>query len=184
MKKGIFVGLGVVSLLVLMWWANKKFPPPQRPTSSTTTAPSGQAPSVAVKDLNDHDVTMAQYKGQVVLVNFWATWCEPCKSEIPLLIGIQHKYRSRGFVILGLSMDEDGKKSVQPFLDKERFDVDGRQSPIDYPIALANDSIAEKFGGVIGLPTSVLYNRDGKEITRVVGPVDLEKISCAIECVL
>jgi cytochrome c biogenesis protein CcmG, thiol:disulfide interchange protein DsbE len=182
MKKGMLITLGVIALLAVMVWADHKFPaagpsanPPGKPTD---------APTVTLKDLNDSDVNLQQYTGKVVLVNFWATWCAPCKSEIPLLIGLHEKYGSRGFEILGLSMDEDGKKAVQPFLDKERFDVGGQKEAINYPIAFANDSIAEKFGGVIGLPTSLLITRDGKVIRRIVGPVDKDDISKDIESLL
>ena len=117
-------------------------------------------------------------------MNFWATWCDPCRGEIPWLIELQKKYGSRGFTILGASMDEEGKKVVQPFLDKERFDVDGQKEAMNYPILLANDSIAEKFGGVLGLPTSVLFTRDGKQSKRIVGPIKLDEISKAIEGLL
>jgi thiol-disulfide isomerase/thioredoxin len=81
----------------------------------------------------------------VVLVNFWATWCEPCKVEIPWMIEFQQKYSPQGFTILGVSMDEDGKKAIQPFLDKERFDVNGQKEAMSYPILLGSDTIAEKF---------------------------------------
>jgi cytochrome c biogenesis protein CcmG/thiol:disulfide interchange protein DsbE len=182
MKKGMLITLGVIALLAVMVWADHKFPaagPPASPPGKPT-----DAPTVSLKDLNDGDVNLQQYKGKVVLVNFWATWCAPCKSEIPLLIGLREKYGSRGFEILGLSMDEDGKKAVQPFLDKERFDVGGQKEAINYPIAFANDSIAEKFGGVIGLPTSLLITRDGKVIRRIVGPVEKDDISKDIESLL
>ncbi len=183
MKKGILVALGVVALLALMWWADRKFPPPERTASSTASAPT-EAPTVALKDLNDHDVTLAQFKGQVVLVNFWATWCEPCKVEIPWMIEFQKKYGPRGFTILGVSMDEDGKKAVQPFLDKERFDVDGQQEAMNYPIVFGNDSIAEKFGGIMGLPTSMIYGRDGKKVRTIVGLVNRDEIAKVIEGLL
>jgi len=182
MKKGMLITLGVIALLAVMVWADHKFPA-AGPSASAPTKPT-DAPTVSLKDVNDGDVNLQQYKGRVVLVNFWATWCAPCKSEIPLLIGLHEKYGSRGFEILGLSMDEDGKKAVQPFLDKERFDVGGQKEAINYPIAFANDSIAEKFGGVIGLPTSLLITRDGKVIRRIVGPVDKDDISKDIESLL
>ena len=183
MKKGMLITLGVIALLAVMVWADHKFPAAGAPSAGAPAKPT-DAPTVSLKDLNDGDVNLQQYKGKVVLVNFWATWCAPCKSEIPLLIGLHEKYGSRGFEILGLSMDEDGKKAVQPFLDKERFDVSGQKEAINYPIAFANDSIAEKFGGVIGLPTSLLITRDGKVIRRIVGPVDNDDISKAIESLL
>jgi thiol-disulfide isomerase/thioredoxin len=183
MKKGILIGVGVVALLTLMWWADKKFPAGNAPSATTASAPV-DAPSVVFKDLNDKDVTLAQYKGKVVLVNFWATWCAPCKVEIPWMIEFQKKYGPRGFTILGVSMDEDGKKAVQPFLDKERFDVDGQQEAMNYPIVLGNDAIAGKFGGIIGLPTSMLYSRDGKKVRTIVGLVNHDDIAKVIEGLL
>jgi thiol-disulfide isomerase/thioredoxin len=186
MKKGILVGAGVVALLALMWWADRKFPPPAR-TASNVSAPSGasaDAPDAVLKDLNDKDVTLAQFKGQVVLVNFWATWCAPCKVEIPWMIEFQKKYGPRGFTILGVSMDEDGKKSVQPFLDKERFDVNGQQEAMNYPIVFGNDAISAKFGGIMGLPTSMLYTRDGKKVRTIVGLVNHDDIAKVIEGLL
>jgi thiol-disulfide isomerase/thioredoxin len=183
MKKGLFIAAGVVALLAVMVWADHKFPAAGAPGAGAPSKPT-DAPTVTLKDLNDKDFTLQDYKGKVVLVNFWATWCEPCKSEIPMLIGLREKYGPRGFEILGLSMDEEGKKAVQPFLDKERFDISGQKEAINYPIAFANDSIAEKFGGVIGLPTSLLLTRDGKMIKRVVGPIELSDISKAIEGLL
>jgi thiol-disulfide isomerase/thioredoxin len=129
-------------------------------------------------------VTLAQYKGQVVLVNFWATWCLPCRVEIPWMIEFQKKYSSRGFTILGVAMDEEGRQAVAPFLAKEKFDVAGQKEPMDYPILLGNDVIANQFGGVLGLPTSMLYSRDGKKTKTIVGLVNHDDISKAIESLL
>lgn len=188
MKKGLLIGAGVIALLAVMVWADHKFPASGSPSAS---APAGEAaskptdaPNVTIKDLNDKDVTLQQYKGQVVLVNFWATWCEPCKVEIPWMIEFQQKYSPRGFTILGVSMDEDGKKAIQPFLDKERFDVGGQKVAMSYPILLGNDTISEKFGGILGLPTSMLFNRDGKKVRTIVGLVNHDDIAKAIEGLL
>ncbi len=185
MKKGILVGLGVIALLTVMVWADRKFPAAGRPAASTPGMPSDSpAPNVVVKDLDGRDVTLAQYKGKVVLVNFWATWCEPCKVEIPWMIEFQKKYSPRGFTILGVSMDEEGKKAIEPFLEKERFDVNGQKEAMNYPILLGNDSIAEKFGGILGLPTSMLFTRDGKKIRTIVGLVNHDDIAKVIEGLL
>jgi thiol-disulfide isomerase/thioredoxin len=183
MKKGILVAVGVIALLAVMVWADHKFPAARMPASGAGSASPAiaEAPTVAMKGLSGNDVTLQQYKGKVVLVNFWATWCAPCKSEIPMLIDLQQKYGPRGFSVLGLSMDEDGIKAVQPFLDKERFDVNGQKEAINYPIVFANDSIAEKFGGIVGLPTSLLFGRDGKGVEKIVGPIEYDTISKAIE---
>src|ERR1035437_2576367 len=185
MKRGILVSLGVIALLAIMVWADRKFPAVGRPAANTPSAASeAPIPSVVIKDLNDRDVTLDQYKGQVVLVNFWATWCEPCRIEIPWMIEFQKKYGPRGFTILGVSMDEEGKKVVEPFLEKERFDVNGQKEAMNYPILLGDDSIADKFGGIMGLPTSMLYTRDGKKIKTIVGLVNHDDISKAIEGLL
>jgi thiol-disulfide isomerase/thioredoxin len=185
MKKGVLITVGVIALLAIMVWADRKFPPAGAPSAGagTPNAPT-DAPTVALKDLNDQDVTLAQYKGKVVLVNFWATWCGPCKVEIPWMIEFQQKYGPRGFTILGVSMDEEGKKAVQPFLDKERFDVNGKQEAMNYPILFGNDSIGAKFGGIVGLPTSMLFNRDGKKVRTIVGLVNHDDISKVIEGML
>jgi len=185
MKKGILVTLGVIALLAIMVWADRKFPAAGRPpANASSTAGDASMPSIVMKDLSDRDVTLAQYKGQVVLVNFWATWCGPCKIEIPWMIEFQKKYSSRGFTILGVSMDEDGKKAINPFLEKERFDVDGQKEAMNYPILLGNDSIADKFGSIVGLPTSMLFTRDGKKIKTIVGLVNHDDIAKSIEGLL
>ena len=185
MKKGLLVTIGVIALLAIMVWADRKFPASGRPAANVSTATAdASAPTVALKNLDGQDVTLSQYKGQVVLVNFWATWCEPCRTEIPWMIEFQKKYSPRGFTILGVSMDEEGKKAVQPFLDKERFDVNGQKEAMNYPILLGSDSIAEQFGGIMGLPTSMLYTRDGKKIKTIVGLVNHDDISKVIESLL
>jgi cytochrome c biogenesis protein CcmG/thiol:disulfide interchange protein DsbE len=185
MKKGILITAGVIALLAIMVWADRKFPPAGAPSAGAgTLSTPTDAPTIALKDLNDQDVTMAQYKGKVVLVNFWATWCGPCKVEIPWMIEFQQKYGPRGFTILGVSMDEEGKKAVQPFLDKERFDVNGQKEAMNYPILFGNDSIGSKFGGIVGLPTSMLFTRDGKKVRTIVGLVNHDDISKVIEGML
>jgi thiol-disulfide isomerase/thioredoxin len=117
---------------------------------------------------------LASLKGKVVLVNFWATWCEPCKAEIPSLIQFQQKYSDKGFTLLGIAMDEDGASVVQPFVEKMKFDVDGHPTGMNYPIVIGSDSVADKFGGLIGYPTSVLLTRDGKIAKTIVGPLTPE----------
>ena len=137
---------------------------------------------VVIKTLDGKDVTVAEYKGKVVLVNFWATWCEPCKIEIPELIQLQQKYESKGFTILGVAMDDEGKSVVSPFVQTKRYDMGGgQQSAMNYPILLGNDEIANKFGGLLGYPTTVLFNKDGKEIKRTTGAIAYEEYAKIIE---
>jgi thiol-disulfide isomerase/thioredoxin len=141
-------------------------------------------PELTLKDLDDKNVSLAELKGKVVLVNFWATWCEPCRGEIPELIQLQHKYGPRGFVLLGIALDEEGKSVVAPFVAKERFDVGGQKLPMDYKILIGNDEAADKFGGLFGYPTSVLISRDGKQVKRVTGAISVDDMAKEIESLL
>jgi len=138
-------------------------------------------PELTLKDLDGKDVSLGEYKGKVVLVNFWATWCEPCQVEIPWLIEMQAKYGPKGFVILGIALDEEGKSAVAPYVAKERFDVNGQKLPMTYKILIGNDEAADKFGGLFGYPTSVLISRDGKQIKRVTGMISPDEMSKAVE---
>jgi thiol-disulfide isomerase/thioredoxin len=138
-------------------------------------------PELTLKDLDGKDVSLSEYKGKVVLVNFWATWCEPCRVEIPWLIEMQQKYGPKGFVLLGIALDEEGKSVVAPFVAKERFEVNGQKLPMSYKILIGNDDAADKFGGLFGYPTSVLISRDGKQIKRVTGMISEDEMNKAIE---
>jgi thiol-disulfide isomerase/thioredoxin len=138
-------------------------------------------PELTLKDLDGKDVSLSDYKGKVVLVNFWATWCEPCRVEIPWLIEMQQKYGPKGFVLLGIALDEEGKSVVAPFVSKERFDVNGQKLPMSYQILIGNDDAADKFGGLFGYPTSILISRDGKQIKRVTGMISEDEMNKAIE---
>jgi len=134
-----------------------------------------------VKDLDDREVSLSQFKGQVVLVNFWATWCGPCNIEIPWLIDLKNKYRAQGFTVLGVAMDEEGRSAVAPFVQGKRFKVSGTAQSMNYPIVLGNDATADKFGGLVGLPTSVLISQDGRVVKRVDGLVSYDEIEKAIQ---
>lgn len=136
------------------------------------------------KDLDDRDVSLSEFKGKVVLLNFWATWCGPCRIEIPWLMEFQQKYSARGFTVLGVAMDEEGKSAVTPFVQKERFKVGGAVELMNYPIVLGNDAAADKFGGLVGFPTSVLISRDGRVVKRVDGLVSYDEIDKAIQSAL
>ena len=139
------------------------------------------APDFTLADLSGNPVKLSDFRGKVILVNFWATWCQPCKIEIPWLIELNQKYGPKGLVILGVAMDDEGKKAVEPFVQKEPFTVNGQPAQMNYPILLGSDKIADKFGGLIGLPTSMLYSRDGKKIKTIIGLMNYDDLSKALQ---
>jgi len=127
------------------------------------------APAFALKDADGKSVSLADYKGKVVLLNFWATWCGPCKVEIPWFVDFERKYKDRGFAVLGVAMDDEGWEVVKPYLAK---------SKINYRILAGNDKVAEAYGGVDSLPTTFIIDKDGKitaEHQGLVSKDDYEK---------
>jgi len=189
MKKTMLIVATVLALVAGTYFADKATRVPRK-TASASVRSTGMpddpavgtpAPQVTLKDINDKDITLADLKGKVVLINFWATWCAPCREEIPWLIDIQQKYSAKGFTVLGVAMDEEGKSVVAPWVAKERFDVNGQKLAMSYPIVIGNDAAAEKFGGLFGFPTSILVSRDSKQIKRITGIISKDEISKEIE---
>src|SRR5260370_17049203 len=121
MEQALLIIATVIVLVVAAYFADKD----TRVKATTSVKNADQpiaktlgqlAPEVTFKDLDGTDATLAKYRGKVVLVNFWATWCDPCYIEIPWPIEMQQKYESRGFTVLGIAMDDEGKSAVAPFL--------------------------------------------------------------------
>ena len=184
-KKYSLILVAVVAVVAATYWADRATRPKKgtvRASVAGHDAGAGTpAPEITLKDLEGKSLALSQYKGKVVLVNFWATWCEPCQVEIPWLIEMQQKYAAKGFTVLGIAMDEDGAKVVTPWVEKERFEVNGSKSQMNYPILIGDDAAADKFGGLLGYPTSVLVSRDGKVIKRITGIISYDDISKTIE---
>jgi thiol-disulfide isomerase/thioredoxin len=118
------------------------------------------APGFTLVDLQGKKVSLADYKGKPVLVNFWATWCGPCKLEMPWFEEFSKKYQPQGLVILGLAADDAGKSVIADT---------ARKSGVTYPILLADDKIEEAYGGVDYLPESFYVDRQGKVLIETAG---------------
>jgi cytochrome c-type biogenesis protein len=128
-------------------------------------------PDVTFEDLAGKGVPLASYKGQVVLLNFWGTWCEPCQHEIPMLIDIQNKYSSKGFTLVGAATNDENA-TVDKFIHTSEFNVGGQELKMNYPVVMNSDDNVTKFGGILGMPTTYLITRDGKIYKRYIGSLE------------
>jgi peroxiredoxin len=133
------------------------------------------APEFELKDASGKVVHLADYKGKVVVLDFWATWCGPCGIEIPWFIDFQRKYKDRGFEVLGVSMDDDGWKAISPFVAEKK---------INYRILLGDDKTGDQYGGVEALPTTFVIDRDGRIASTHVGLANRKDFEDAIEKLL
>ena len=133
------------------------------------------APDFTLKDATGATVKLSEMKGKVVLLNFWATWCGPCKVEIPWFIEFQQAYKDRNFAVLGVSMDDDGWASVKPYVTEKK---------INYRIVIGDDMLAKVYGGVESLPTTFVIDRFGRIATSHVGLVSKKQYMDDIEHLL
>lgn len=143
----------------------------------TPSAPSGEAEPAAPLSgpaLDGKTASLADYKGRVVLVDFWATWCGPCKQEIPELVRLQEELGPKGFAVLGVSMDDE-LEAVAPF---------AKLMKINYPVILHGGDSPPKGWVVPGLPTAYLIGRDGKVLSREFGVKSLKKLTAEVEAAL
>jgi peroxiredoxin len=133
------------------------------PRELKSEAQRQKAPNFTLKDADGNPVHLTDYRGKVVLVNFWATWCGPCEVEIPWFVEFEQKYRDQGFAVLGLSMDDDGWKAVRPYIASHK---------INYRVMIASEVVSQQFGDIDSLPTSFVLDRQGRIATNHVGLID------------
>ena len=182
MRKIAIIVLTVGVLIALTFYADHATRSPRKTSLSVaaSTTMGKPAPELRLDDLEGKALSLSDFKGKVVFVNFWATWCGPCQDEIPSLIELQNKYAAKGFTVVGIAMDEEGKSVVAPFVSKELYDVHGQKLHINYPILLGSDEASDKFGGILGYPTSFLISRAGQVLMKFQGPPDLDLVARAV----
>lgn len=129
-----------------------------QPVAAASKMPSFVLPDV----VTGADVDSKRFSGKTLLVTFFATWCPPCMQEVPDLIRLHKKYKSKGFSVVALSVDESGPKTVKKLVEKRS---------INYPVLIADRTTARDFGGVVGIPTSFLVNSQGTVVKKYPGYV-------------
>jgi len=126
-----------------------------------STAPSWSLPSIDGKTVN-----LSDFKGKVVVLDFWATWCPPCRKEIPSFIELQKELGDKGLAVVGIALDEEGAKVVKPFAKK---------NDINYPLVIGKQATSDSYGGIEGIPTTFIIDRDGKIVGKHVGLTSKEE---------
>jgi peroxiredoxin len=147
------VGVGAMALMLRM-----QQPPVASSADSTPSTSSSAAPAFTLTDINGGTVSLSDFKGKVVILDFWATWCPPCKREIPDFITLQSEYASKGLQIVGIALDQPDK--VRAF---------AQQNGMNYPVLLGTDQISALYGGIEGIPTTFILDKNGNIVNRFEG---------------
>lgn len=142
------------------------------PSCAADNFKPGPAPDWTLKDVDGQAVSSAQFKGKVVVLDFWATWCGPCRSEIPGYVELQKQYGPAGLAIVGVSLDRGGPEVVKQFIADQK---------INYRIVMGDEQIADAFGGVEAIPTTFIIDRTGTVRYRKVGAMAPEEFAAVLK---
>jgi len=133
---------------------------------------SSLAPDFTLESLDGKTMKLSDFRGKAVLLNFWATWCGPCKIEMPWFVELQNQYAAQGFQIVGVAMDDASKEDIGKF---------AKDMGVNYPILIGKESVGDQYGGVPALPESFLIGRDGKIVDKIIGLRGKAEIEDAIK---
>jgi thiol-disulfide isomerase/thioredoxin len=172
--KVLIVAVLAVILVSGLYVVNQYWIRPALRTQAMTSGDHPAAPPISLTDIAGKKLDLADYKGKVVVLDFWATWCGPCRIEIPGLIEMQDRYASRGFSVVGISLDDDPQPVVEFY----------KELKMNYPVAVGNQRVGELYGGVLGLPTTFLIGRDGRIYAKHVGATEISVMEDEVQQLL
>jgi thiol-disulfide isomerase/thioredoxin len=160
-KRNPLVLVFVAAVVAAMLFAGIHFGRKNGAGGSSPGALQGQlAPDFELKSLEGQNVKLSDFRGKAVLLNFWATWCGPCKIEMPWFVELQKQYGPQGLQIVGIAMDDASTEDIAKF---------AKEMGVNYPILLGKESVGQSYGGVGVLPTTYFIDRDGKFVAREFG---------------
>ncbi|OGS46814.1 MAG: hypothetical protein A2539_09740 [Elusimicrobia bacterium RIFOXYD2_FULL_34_15] len=137
----------------------------------TTKKIWGNAPDFTLVKIGGGNLTLSDYVGKLIILDFWATWCAPCRAEIPHFIELQNKYKDE-LIIIGVCLDEGNPANVEEFLEKMQ---------VNYPIVMGNREITQKYGGIRGIPTTIFIDKKGNMVETIVGYHEMEDFESKIK---
>lgn len=168
-----FVILAVISVLVLGMLIFAKSA--THSASGAATGVGGGAPDFALNTPDGKTLHLSDFRGKAVVLNFWATWCGPCKIEMPWFVDLQKKYASQGLQIIGVAMDDSSKEDIEKF---------AKEMSVNYPIVIGMEKTADTYGGLPALPTTLYIDREGRVVDRVIGLRGRAEIEQTIQKIL
>jgi thiol-disulfide isomerase/thioredoxin len=156
----IILVVAMVVSLMLVFGFNLARRPPRTSTAAGAPANNGIAPDFTLQSLDGQNIRLSEYRGKAVVLNFWATWCEPCKIEMPWFVEFQKQYGPDGLQFVGVAMDDASPKDISEF---------ARNMGVNYPILIGKEAVGDQYGGIPFMPETFYIGRDGKIVDKILG---------------
>jgi thiol-disulfide isomerase/thioredoxin len=155
------LALAVVAIVValMLYFGYHKARPHQK-TEAADALQAKMAPDFTLQSLDGKSTKLSDFRGKAVLLNFWATWCGPCKIEMPWFVELQKQYGAQGLQVVGVAMDDASKEDIAKF---------AKDMGVNYPILIGKEAVGDQYGGVPALPESFFIGRDGKVVDKIIG---------------
>ena len=161
MKRNIAVLAVVIATIATMLFLGRRMARRQAGMNGGVGVLRGQtAPDFELTTLDGKKMRLSDFRGKAVLLNFWATWCEPCKIEMPWFVQLEKQYGPEGLQVLGVAMDDTGENEISQFV---------KEMGVNYPVLLGKESVGDEYGGIIHLPTTFYIDRSGKIVEHIEG---------------